>query len=129
VLRKPTVNYMGSAQNPGEYEVSINLNIYESFSYDYVPARLSCFYNEIHLIICTLLVRSMDWAFCLEVCDSNMDVGTGISSYIIFFRLLLLIYSFAFSSTLKMEVKCSSCKMCSHRTTSRYNSEDNILKP
>jgi hypothetical protein len=76
VLRKPTVNYMGSAQNPGEYKVSINLNIYESYSYDYAHARLSRFYNDIILVICTLLVGSVDWAYCLKACGSSIDVGT-----------------------------------------------------
>jgi hypothetical protein len=110
VLRKPTVNYMGLAQNPGEYKVSINLNIYESYSYDCVPARLSCFYNRIIEVICTLLVGSVGWAYYLEVRGSS----TGISSYLIFFGLLLLVSSLACFSTLKMEAKCSSYKMYSH---------------
>jgi hypothetical protein len=46
VLRKPTINYTGSAQNPGEYKVSINMNIYETCSCDYVTTKLSSFCND-----------------------------------------------------------------------------------
>jgi hypothetical protein len=55
VHRKPKVNYIGSAQNPGEYKVSINVNIYEQYRCDYVPAKLACFYNDIIEVICALL--------------------------------------------------------------------------